>query len=208
MQNRLQDQTLAITALFQAGALVDQLAKKGTAPEEPYKTSIMSLFIMDPENTEAVYGGDPGYHEGLDLGIRTLKEVLTRYQNLGGAEMVRYGLSMLFLSRKLQAKRGMMDKVGETLQEIYAQVDESGPTDLPIISALSRCYQESLSTFRFRIHVQGDGRYLQDQEVADQIRAVLLAGVRAAILWRQVGGRRWHLLFYRNRIRRALNEIA
>ena len=153
-------------------------------------------------------GGDSDYREGLDLGIHTLKEVLTRYQNLGGADMVRYGLSMLFLSRKLEAKRGMMEKVGETLEEIKAQIDESGPTELPIITALSRCYQETLSTFRFRIHVQGDGRYLQDQEIADQIRAVLLAGVRAAILWRQVGGRRWHLLLYRNRIHRALNEIA
>jgi len=26
-----------------------------------------------------------------------------------------------------------------------------------------------------------------------------LTGIRAAILWRQVGGRRWHLLFNRKR---------
>ncbi|MGH8578792.1 MAG: DUF489 family protein [Gammaproteobacteria bacterium] len=35
-----------------------------------------------------------------------------------------------------------------------------------------------------------------------------MAGVRAATLWHQVGGRRWHLLFYRRNMLRALEQIT
>ncbi|MGH8570919.1 MAG: DUF489 family protein, partial [Gammaproteobacteria bacterium] len=41
-----------------------------------------------------------------------------------------------------------------------------------------------------------------------KIRAVLLAGVRAAMLWHQIGGRRWHLPVFRKRILRALCDIS
>jgi len=34
----------------------------------------------------------------------------------------------------------------------------------------------------------------------NRIRACLLAGIRSAILWRQVGGTKWQLLFFRRRI--------
>jgi high frequency lysogenization protein len=45
--------------------------------------------------------------------------------------------------------------------------------------------------------VTGNPTYLQNTATADKVRALLLAGIRAAILWRQVGGQRWHLLFKR-----------
>jgi high frequency lysogenization protein len=35
----------------------------------------------------------------------------------------------------------------------------------------------------------------------------LLAGIRAALLWRQVGGKRWHMLFFRSRLKPSLRRI-
>jgi len=77
-----------------------------------------------------------------------------------------------------------------------------------VVANLAGLYQETLSTFKFRIQVGGDPRLLQNTENAAKIRALLLAGIRAAMLWRQVGGRRWHLLFFRSRLRPSLKKLA
>ncbi|MDF9756244.1 CII-binding regulator of phage lambda lysogenization HflD [Pseudomonas hunanensis] len=65
-------------------------------------------------------------------------------------------------------------------------------------------YQDTLSTLRQRIQVHGDMRFLQQASNASKIRALLLAGIRAARLWRQLGGHRWQLVFSR---RKLLNEL-
>lgn len=187
---------------------MDSLAKTGSAPEYPYKTSVASLFEFDPQSTEAIYGGDPEYRYGLDSGLRALKDILNKRQSVRAAEIIRYGLSMLHLSGKLQNNKRVLDVIGERLRAIKVQVEPFDPIDAAVVSSISKCYQDTLSTFKFRVHVQGDSRYLQNQEIADQVRALLLAGVRAAMLWRQMGGRRWHLLFYRGRILRTLNQLA
>ena len=47
-------------------------------------------------------------------------------------------------------------------------------------------------------------RHLQQPNNAAKIRALLLTGIRAARLWRQLGGHRWQLLFSR---RKLLNQL-
>lgn len=74
-------------------------------------------------------------------------------------------------------------------------------------NALARLYQDTISKLSFRIHVAGNPEYLRDHAVADQIRALLLAGIRSAVLWHQLGGRRWHLFFYKKRYRETLVGI-
>ena len=53
----------------------------------------------------------------------------------------------------------------------------------------------------------GNPTYLQNSHTANKVRALLLAGIRAAILWRQVGGKRWHLLIARNRYQKACQQL-
>ena len=55
----------------------------------------------------------------------------------------------------------------------------------------------------YQIMVRGEPLYLQNSELAGQIRAMLLTGIRAAVLWRQCGGTKWSLLFGR---RNYVNE--
>ncbi|MNO05884.1 putative lysogenization regulator [compost metagenome] len=43
--------------------------------------------------------------------------------------------------------------------------------------------------------VQGNPHYLGQAGVVDEIRALLLAAVRSAVLWRQMGGSLWDFLF-------------
>ncbi|MDO6805406.1 DUF489 family protein, partial [Wenyingzhuangia sp. 1_MG-2023] len=67
---------------------------------------------------------------------------------------------------------------------------------------------QTLSNLSFRIHVTGDPMHLQNEHTANKVRALLLSGIRAAILWRQVGGRRWHLLLRRKQYLNALAQLS
>jgi len=60
--------------------------------------------------------------------------------------------------------------------------------------------------------VRGAELYLQNPDNQNRIRALLLGGVRAAMLWRQVGGKRRHILFNQRQIaaeaRAYLKEVT
>ena len=68
-------------------------------------------------------------------------------------------------------------------------------------------YQDTISTFRPRIQVHGDMRYLQQPAVASKVRALLLTGIRSARLWRQLGGHRWQLVFSRGKLLKELYPL-
>ncbi len=209
MADRLRDQTLALAGVLQAADLVGRLAKTGTVPNENLKTSIASLFAFDPATTEEVFGGERDLRYGLSLGLNALHELFDRTrraQRLGYS--VGYVMSLLHLQGVLRRNGPMLDRLGKRLREIHGQALGQGFTHEEVIAAIARCYQETLSTLRYRIQVRGDSRYLRDPGVANQVRAVLLAGVRAALLWHQVGGRRWQLPFYRKRILETLRAIS
>jgi high frequency lysogenization protein len=55
--------------------------------------------------------------------------------------------------------------------------------------------------------VNGEQDYLSRPEIANKIRALLLAGIRSAILWKQCGGTRWKFLFFRKKIQNELKNL-
>ena len=72
---------------------------------------------------------------------------------------------------------------------------------------LAGVYQASVSTLGKRIQVTGNPQLLQQEETANEIRALLLGGVRFAWLWQQLGGRRWQLVLQRKPVLRALQAL-
>ena len=64
-----------------------------------------------------------------------------------------------------------------------------------------------LSRLNPTIIVHGTGARVQQPAVADAVRASLLAGVRFAWAWQQLGGKQWHLLFQRNRLLTTINQM-
>lgn len=209
MQNQVRDQALALAAVFQAALLVDRLANTGAVPNENLKALVRSLFEFDPQSTEEVFGGEQDYRFGLSLGINALKDIFIRKRRgpkYGDA--VTYVIGLLHLENVLRNNKTMLDLLGTRLRAVQQQMPAEGFTDDSTLAAIASSYQETLSTLKFRIQVRGDARFLRDPEVANKVRAALLAGVRAALLWHQVGGRRWQLPFYRKRIVEALQTLA
>lgn len=198
-----QDITLALAGVFQATALVDQVARTGQVPADAYKCSIESILDLNPENTLAVYGGNI---ENLRTGLEIMRELL-RPGSQSHREILRYGLGVLHLQKKLAGRRDMLNVIGSRIEQAAQQVQHFSSTHDNVIANLGTLYTETLSTFRFRIQVNGDYNYLQQQRIANQIRALLLASVRSAILWRQLGGNRLQLLFNRKDIAQQVDNL-
>lgn len=196
-----QEQLIALGAVFEAAFLVDKIAKSGQVSEAELGCMLGSLLVRDPDSTLEVFGGDDLY---LRDGYRTLVGALERNPAALQREPLRYALSLLGLERKLAKRGDLLEVIGTRLDQIQQQVQHFGLVHDNVIAASGSLYQDTLSTFPRRIQVQGDMRHLQQASNASKIRAILLAGIRAARLWRQLGGRHWQLLFCR---RKLLNEL-
>ena len=122
-------------------------------------------------------------------------------------EILRYALGVLHLQKKLAGRQDMLNVIGSRLEQVNQQAQHFSSTHDNVIANLGTLYTETLSTFQFRIQVNGDYNYLQQQRIANQIRALLLAAVRSALLWRQVGGNRLQLLFYRKHITQQVEDF-
>ena len=204
MAHTFDEQVIALGGVFQAASLVNQLARNGNVADSAYEATINSLLITNPESTEQVFGD----RLGIQLGLRELVQALDRGQSKQHAEVVRYTLSLLHLSAKLRGSPAMMDVLATRIKQAVEQARHFGPTHSNVIKNLASIYLDTISTFSLRIQVYGEPKHLQAQENADRIRALLLAGIRAAVLWHQVGGRRWHLLFQRSRLVKVADELT
>ena len=196
-----QEQLIALGAVFEAAFLVDKIAKSGQISEAPLGCMLGSLLVRDPQNTLEVYGGDD---LNLRDGYRALVSALERDPSTLQRDSLRYALALLGLERKLAKRDDMLQIMGSRLDQIQQQVQHFGLVHDNVIAACGGLYQDTLSTFSQRIQVQGDMRHLQQPSNAAKIRALLLTGIRAARLWRQLGGHRWQLVFSRGKL---LNEL-
>ncbi|MFO1388784.1 high frequency lysogenization protein HflD [Cellvibrio sp.] len=202
MSKNLQDITLALAGVVQATILVSQVAKTGFAQQDAYKCSIESLFDLNPASTLAVYGGNA---QNLRLGLEALRDMLAG--NHKHQEAMRYALGALHLQKKLAGRRDMMNTIGSRVSQAASQAEHFSSTHDNVVGNLGQIYSETISTFRFRIQVMGDYNYLQQPRIASQIRALLLAAIRSAMLWRQLGGTRWQLLLQRKAIASQVDKL-
>lgn len=203
MSKNWQDITLALAGIFQGTALVEQIAKTGYLQPEAFKCSIESMLDLNPPTTLDVYGGKL---ENLRAGLEIMRDLLQPNSHKH-RDTLRYGLGVLHLQKKLAGRRDMLGVIASRLEQVNQKAQHFSSTHDNVIANLGTLYTETISTFRFRIQVNGDYNYLQQQRIANQIRALLLASIRSAILWRQVGGNRWQLLFNRKDIARQVDDF-
>lgn len=199
----IEQRTLALAGIVQAAYWVDRLATTGELSTTDLESSLETLFQFNPESTEQALGG----HLAQNTGLRTLIRLIES----GGQEpaaVTRYWVSLTHLERQLSKRSDMLGVIGERLQSAQRQRDHFDSLSNPsILANLSQIYQDTLSTFRYRIQVQGDAKHLQTNGAADKVRALLLVGIRCSMLWHQLGGRRWHLLFQRQKYLASAKQL-
>ncbi len=200
--NTITNQTIALAGIAQAAALVQQLATKGSADPIALETSIASVMKIDSDSVIDVYGS----LSGLSLGLKQLDIQMTGYK-IVNPEQARYSASLVFLENQLSQHKNLLNIIQTGIIKAQSQSEHFGLMHENVFANLGEVYQNTISTLQPRIMVNGEQNYLSRNEVANKIRACLLAGIRSAILWRQCGGTRWKFLFYRKKIQAELQIL-
>lgn len=203
MIKTLTNQTIALAGLSQSVQLVRGIARTGVADAEDLETCVASLFKINADNVPDVYGGLRNLRTGL--------AVLER--QLGGAELVdaelaRYAAALMYLERKYHADAAMQRQLRLGLERATAQAAHFGIAHENVLASLAGLYQNTISRLNPRIVVVGEQVHLQSPANANKIRALLLAGIRAAWLWRQCGGSRLGFLFNRGKLRDEARRLS
>ena len=199
----MKERTLALAGIFQATELVRQAACHGTWSGYAATCSLNSLFRLEADSIAEVYGGT----ERMRLGIETMLSVLqgeNRY-----ADTLRYAVGLLQLEKKFRRSGRMQEEVGRRLLEV-AQIDpelEQHEREDRQAHEISGLYSDTISTISPRIIVSGNPQYLQNDRTVDWVRTLLLAGLRSATLWSQLGGGRFDLMFGRKKIMREAESF-
>lgn len=183
--------TLALGGLFQAATLVHELARQESYRVHALHDTAVSLLRQNAETVEEVFGGI----EGVQLGLETMQSILQSKLDPSHREIFGYVNSM----HKLQSR---LKQSPETVQKITREIAQfaeglSAAEDDDQHAALADLYTQTLSRLTPRIIVQGAPGKLENPLTVNRIRTALFGGVRAALLWRQLGGRRWQLVFQR-----------
>jgi high frequency lysogenization protein len=186
-----EERVLALAGLFQACALAQQLANDGRCDEGAMEASVASVFRIDAPSVVAVYGDAAN----VRLGLRTLIAQLDET----GRDMAvtRMTVTVMRLERSLAARPDLLDKLQQGIIAAQRQVEHFGQDSSQVNSRLAELYASTLSILNPRVMVSGNPQQLQLPSVVEKVRTNLLAAMRSAVLWRQLGGRQWQLLLYR-----------
>lgn len=199
MSRCITDSTLALSGIFQVATLVQHIATRGIA-EDPYFTaSINSIFHLDAPDVNSIFGDT----NQLKLGLHNLLTIFDKKPTINQQEQLdvtRYVISLMHLERKFTKQKKMIVLLREKICDVKRKADYFSTTHENIIAALAETYQATLSQLSYRIHVSGQSDYLRQAHYFQRIRALLLAGVRASVLWRQCGGSRLQLFSKRTLI--------
>ena len=202
MTKNTPDQVIPLAAIFQFATQVGQLATTGDLPGEHLKVAVNSLFARDPATTLEVYGKLSALTNGLQALVDTF------YRRSSGRDAgIRYVMGILHLQKHLARHPDMLSIIASRLETTHQQAQHFTPAHNNIIASLASIYTDTISTFSFRIQVAGDYQYLQQARVASQIRVLLFAGIRSAVLWRQLGGSRIKTIVQHKRVARVAEQL-
>ena len=185
------DRVIALAGVMQATDLVRSIARRGQIQANDFETCMASLIQIDAPSSVDIYGGI----NRLLTGLRLLEQQLHNPQDM---ELTRYVVTLLRLEYKLSRREEMLDILSAGIKDIIQNLAHFPLTHSNTIARFADLYLQTISTLSPRIMVSGIQAHLNNPENANRIRALLLAGVRAARLWRQCGGSRWSLLLRRN----------
>ena len=199
----MNDQTITFAAICQVAYQVQQVSKTGHITDEEFSVLLKSIIEISPENTLAVYGDDlNNIKKGLELLISHLgsDNDTTNSSKQKDPEFTRYIISLINLERRLAKQPKQLNALGERINSTERQLEHYELTSDTLISSFASIYSDIISPLGHKIQVTGEPSILKQSANQYKIRAILLAGIRAAVLWRQVGGKRRHILFRRKKI--------
>lgn len=195
-------QAIALAGVAQACTLVQQLATTGSADSKAMEASIGSVLKIDADSVTDIYGG----LAGVELGLKQLDRQLTG-RSIADPEQARYAASLVYLERQLSNRPEMLKTITIGIGKAHSQAEHFGLLHENVFANLGDLYHNTISTIPPRIMVNGEPEYLSNPNTVNKIRALLLAGIRSALLWRQCGGARWKFLLFRKKLQDEIKYL-
>ena len=200
----LQQQVIALAGVVQAARMVDQVAKTGSYPAAFFEASLRSLFAFDAPTVDAVYGNI----QGVKLGLRSVVDMLTDATNEDHVAMGAYVRGLLKLEDQFGKRPDLQEVVASRLGHVNFKAQHFSDDAVELAASISAIYQDTISNLPYRIKVKGNVQHLRQTKNADLVRTLLLAGLRSAHLWRQLGGRPRHFLFKGGKLAATASDLS
>ena len=193
---KLEQQTIALAGIFQSCSRVQQLAHSGQIDSFYLNIAVKAIMNTDPENALDIFQNIANIREGLDL----IQQQLGHSKKERDIDLTRYSIGILFLAAKLLKDQPMLKKLTDGIERARGQIEHFGVNHTNIYASLGGLYSDTISQLHPRIMVSGEPAILNNPDTASKIRTLLLCSIRSAVLWQQLGGTRWQLLFKRKKI--------
>ena len=191
------ERTIGLAGLFQSARIVQQLAREGVADKIATRASLNSVLVLDAVNALAVFAD----RDGIRLGLQELHNNFSGNKDPLTIELLQYIVNITQLQKNLFSQP-------ETLSQFSSRVEQlSAYSGDELTERMAVIYSEFLSPIQPKIIVNGEEGYLQESDIAEKVRASLLAGVRSSILWHQKGGSRWDFMLKRGQYIKTVNNL-
>lgn len=191
-----EEQCLALAGVCQSAFLVKRLAQTGFADSGATEASLSSILVTQADSSQQIFGAV----QNLKIGYQCLLEQLDASDKTKDLELTRYVASMISLERKLTDNARALNELSSRIAHVQRQVAHLDFDNAQVLRNLAAIYSDVISPLASKIQIKGKPQFLQVESSQQKIRALLLAGIRAAVLWRQLGGRRRHIIFKRKSI--------
>ncbi len=206
----IKSETIALGALFQCCTQIQRIASTGYYDEKAVSCVLRALAVTDPKSVEDIY--NPEY---LTVGFKQIIDSLGKTDLAKGADTIvvtKMALKLITLAHSVERNQRIYQRLSDEIDALSKAVttehsdflnDELCVSSINTqnnIHLFGSLYQSIISPNFAKLLIYGDERFLRDTDNQERIRALLLAGIRAVILWRQVGGRRRYLIFRRKEI--------
>lgn len=199
----MKNRTIALAGVCQAAYFANELASTGKVRDlNGFETIINSLYIIDSDDISDIYGSDLS---NLNTGLKTLSYAFNRDPDY--LTVLKYTLTLLTLERKLNKHNEYLNKIQRGILDSKLLQLPDDPHSTAVMTKLANVYSSTISLLQPRIILNGKPEYLKQAEITEKIRATLLAGIRSAVLWSQMGGTQWQLLFKRKLLVDIANEL-
>ena len=197
------NQIIALSGIFQSCHLVDQLSRYGLITEEELKNNLQVLFNQNTKDIYDIYGSIETLHHGVDA----IKKFILLKHNKKLPETLRYAIGIMHLAKKLRKDKQMSIMIKRRLDISAKQIEHFSITHQNVIAGISQIYQDSFGTFFYRININGNLEYLKQDQIVSRIRCLLFSGIRSAMLFHQIGGRRHQLVFNKSYILGQIKDL-
>lgn len=207
MSDNIDNQTRALAALFQCCAQIQRIASTGFMDEHATSAVIRAVAVTDPKTLDDIYTKDAlknGYNQVISsFGRDGVKDADI-------IEITKTALKVMELELTIERNQKIFSELGDKIDAMtnlilskdsnFLEGDPAVVLKREYLEEYASLYQSLISPNFSKLMICGQEECLRVIENQQRIRALLLAAIRATVLWRQLGGKRLTLIFHRKRI--------